>query len=275
MARHRVVGRLRAEGAQDRRCPVPTARAARSQRCHSREGQAQGSPAQARVVSLWSGGVEPTLTGAAGWRFDRAAARGSGVHVLAPVLLRQRYTHGTSRHPRPRRMQPRRVHRARVVHVRQAQASAPRAALSELATEAAATAVATKTAARAVDSVAVARAVAAEVARAACLEVGSVHVNTAPCQPPVPRARAVVVRMQLRPARVRGLLPAVAVVAKRIDDLASVRCGGGLYRLGCGGGLYRVCPAVPLSHAATLAVSACQCGRQHEQARAHPTRTTR
>ena len=151
-------------------------------------------------------------------------------------------------------MQPRRVHCARVVHVRQAQASAPRAALSELATEAAATAVATKTAARAVDSVAEVREVATEVAaravdsvavaravaravaaRAACLEVGSVHVNTTPCQPPVPRARAVVVRMQLRPARVRGLLPAVAIVAERVDNLAGVRCGGGLYRLSCGG----------------------------------------
>jgi len=93
-----------------------------------------------------------------------------------------------------------------------------------------------------------------------CAPVGSVHVNTAPCQPPVPRASAVVVHMQLRPARVRGFLPAVAIVAKRVHDLAGVRCGGSLYRF---------CPAVLLPQAATLAVSACQCGRQHPHTRPH------
>ena len=68
-------------------------------------------------------------------------------------------------------------------------------------------------------------------------------------KPPVPRARAVVVCMRLRPAHARRLLPAVAVVAKRIDGLAGGGGGGGL------GSLDRLRPTL-LSQATTLAVSA-------------------
>ena len=88
-------------------------------------------------------------------------------------------------------------------------------------------------------------------------------------QPPVPRARAVVVCMQLRPARTRRLLPAVAVVAKRIDGLAGGGGGGGLGS----GSLDRLHPTRLLPQAATLAVSAGQhdceddCESAHAQSR--------
>ena len=77
-------------------------------------------------------------------------------------------------------------------------------------------------------------------------------------KPPVPRARAVVVCMRLRPARARRLLPAVAVVAKRIDGLAGGGGGGGL------GSLDRLRPTL-LSQATTLAVSAGEHDCQHHR----------
>jgi hypothetical protein len=77
-------------------------------------------------------------------------------------------------------------------------------------------------------------------------------------KPPVPRARAVVVCMRLRPARARRLLPAVAVVAKRIDGLAGGGGGGGL------GSLDRLRPTL-LSQATTLAVSAGEHESQHHR----------
>ena len=77
-------------------------------------------------------------------------------------------------------------------------------------------------------------------------------------KPPVPRARAVVVCMRLRPAHARRLLPAVAVVAKRIDGLAGGGGGGGL------GSLDRLRPTL-LSQATTLAVSAGENDCQHDR----------